>query len=153
MIRKALLIVCGVLLVATIALTAAGFIRPTVAEWRTASSTAWVSAKPGTLQAAFDPDSPYLSGGGIVLIDPGGGGWWSREWLIDAGVDPYGGGHLFVGAWLPLLVLAGAVWLLARPMIRARRRRPGSCVTCGYDLTGNTSGRCPECGTAATGTP
>jgi hypothetical protein len=23
----------------------------------------------------------------------------------------------------------------------------GHCQTCGYDLTGNTSGRCPECGT------
>ena len=29
------------------------------------------------------------------------------------------------------------------------RRRPyprGHCRRCGYDLTGNTSGRCPECG-------
>lgn len=24
--------------------------------------------------------------------------------------------------------------------------QPGQCVHCGYDLTGNTSGRCPECG-------
>lgn len=23
---------------------------------------------------------------------------------------------------------------------------PGRCIRCGYDLTGNTSGRCPECG-------
>jgi hypothetical protein len=31
-----------------------------------------------------------------------------------------------------------------------RERRwhpPGHCQTCGYDLTGNVSGRCPECGT------
>jgi uncharacterized paraquat-inducible protein A len=27
------------------------------------------------------------------------------------------------------------------------RRRRGLCVKCGYDLTGNTSGVCPECGT------
>jgi hypothetical protein len=31
-----------------------------------------------------------------------------------------------------------------------RRRQPqfpgGCCRACGYDLTGNTSGRCPECG-------
>lgn len=26
------------------------------------------------------------------------------------------------------------------------RRSRGLCVRCGYDLTGNTSGRCPECG-------
>lgn len=28
------------------------------------------------------------------------------------------------------------------------RARPGHCRRCGYNLTGNTSGRCPECGTA-----
>ena len=27
-----------------------------------------------------------------------------------------------------------------------RRVRPGYCVGCGYDLTGNVSGVCPECG-------
>ena len=27
-----------------------------------------------------------------------------------------------------------------------RKPRPGHCRSCGYDLTGNTSGRCPECG-------
>jgi predicted RNA-binding Zn-ribbon protein involved in translation (DUF1610 family) len=29
---------------------------------------------------------------------------------------------------------------------RRKRRRPGHCSRCGYDLTGNVSGRCPECG-------
>jgi len=29
-----------------------------------------------------------------------------------------------------------------------RPARPGACRACGYDLTGNTSGVCPECGTA-----
>jgi hypothetical protein len=24
--------------------------------------------------------------------------------------------------------------------------KPDACVTCGYNLTGNESGRCPECG-------
>jgi predicted RNA-binding Zn-ribbon protein involved in translation (DUF1610 family) len=28
----------------------------------------------------------------------------------------------------------------------SRRRRMGLCASCGYDLTGITSGRCPECG-------
>ena len=27
--------------------------------------------------------------------------------------------------------------------------RPGCCRTCGYNLTGNTAGRCPECGAEA----
>jgi len=29
---------------------------------------------------------------------------------------------------------------------RDRRRMPGLCVKCGYDLRGNASGVCPECG-------
>ena len=33
--------------------------------------------------------------------------------------------------------------------IRYNRWRAGKCcLTCGYNLTGNTSGVCPECGTA-----
>jgi len=32
------------------------------------------------------------------------------------------------------------------PARRWRRRRRGLCVRCGYDLTGNVSGVCPECG-------
>ena len=27
-----------------------------------------------------------------------------------------------------------------------RRRKKGLCIKCGYDLTGNVSGVCPECG-------
>jgi hypothetical protein len=37
-----------------------------------------------------------------------------------------------------------AVFILA--LYRLRRRR-GHCLTCGYNLTGNISGVCPECGT------
>ncbi len=35
------------------------------------------------------------------------------------------------------------------PWRRHRRRRRGRCVRCGYDLTGNLSGVCPECGGSA----
>jgi hypothetical protein len=38
---------------------------------------------------------------------------------------------------------------LLRMAIRTRiRQRRGLCIPCGYNLTGNTSGICPECGTA-----
>lgn len=49
-----------------------------------------------------------------------------------------------------LLVLFG-VWplavLLPAPLRLAYRRKRGRCLVCGYDLKGNVSGRCPECGT------
>jgi hypothetical protein len=44
--------------------------------------------------------------------------------------------------WMPLLAAAFPTALtLAR-----RRPLPGHCQECGYDLTGNVSGVCPECG-------
>lgn len=44
-----------------------------------------------------------------------------------------------------LSALAVAPWRIAA---WHRRRKPGCCTACGYDLTGNVSGRCPECGRA-----
>jgi hypothetical protein len=37
--------------------------------------------------------------------------------------------------------------LIRGPMRRWKRRRNGLCINCGYNLTGNVSGVCPECGT------
>ena len=47
------------------------------------------------------------------------------------------------------LYAAYPAYALARGSICHRHRlRSGCCITCGYNLTGNVSGRCPECGTA-----
>ena len=48
--------------------------------------------------------------------------------------------------WIPLAV-AGIPTLFLTWRDR-RRPVPGRCVMCNYDLTGNVSGRCPECGTS-----
>ena len=41
-----------------------------------------------------------------------------------------------------------AWWSRTRPRnLCVRRQLNGQCATCGYDLTGNVSGVCPECGT------
>lgn len=51
--------------------------------------------------------------------------------------------------WIPLLLAILATttsWMLARRW----QIPPGYCVNCGYDLTGNVTGRCPECGTIVT---
>lgn len=50
---------------------------------------------------------------------------------------------------IPALCLgAYPLLIIARACQRWRRLRKGLCVACGYDLTGNVSGVCPECGTA-----
>ena len=59
--------------------------------------------------------------------------------------------------WAVVLLTAvlPALWVILWRRRRAVRRRAqaGLCGKCGYDLTGNTTGVCPECGTAvATGT-
>jgi hypothetical protein len=41
-------------------------------------------------------------------------------------------------------------WILIGFRRYRRRLRRGNCLRCGYDLTGNTSGLCPECGTRVT---
>ncbi len=46
--------------------------------------------------------------------------------------------------WIPFLIAAVPTAFL---FYRDRRRPgPGHCQSCGYDLTGNVSGVCPECG-------
>ena len=53
--------------------------------------------------------------------------------------------------WVPLSALSTppAIALIRGPVRRWRRRRKGCCVRCGYDLTGNVTGVCPECGGVA----
>ena len=58
--------------------------------------------------------------------------------------------HVRISLWL-VAMLSGAypaVAFVRGPLRRRRRRRRGLCVRCAYDLTGNKSGVCPECGQA-----
>ncbi len=45
-----------------------------------------------------------------------------------------------------VLALSGTIPFALGPTKRWRRKRRGCCVDCGYNLSGNRSGRCPECG-------
>ncbi len=49
-----------------------------------------------------------------------------------------------VPLWIPVVVLGLAALVFWR---YDRAPAPGHCQKCGYDLTGNVSGTCPECGT------
>lgn len=54
----------------------------------------------------------------------------------------WGGTLLSLPLWIPLGLAALALWRAwAKPCRRIESRCP-----CGYELTGNISGRCPECG-------
>lgn len=60
-------------------------------------------------------------------------------WIIF--ITPF---HRVAGMLGSFLALGGAL-LLCRALFRPWHP-PGYCQNCGYDLTGNVSGRCPECG-------
>ena len=67
------------------------------------------------------------------------GGWPFRTWAI--------GVPFWALVFLPTLLLAASAMISGRTFRRHRRLSRGLCLTCGYNLTGNTSGVCPECGT------
>ena len=56
--------------------------------------------------------------------------------------------------WYPIILFSiyPTIAFIRGPLRRHRRRRKGECIGCGYDLTGNESGVCPECG-SKTGQP
>ncbi len=71
---------------------------------------------------------------GIVL--PSNRAWRKTLYEINYGV----------ATLLPLLFAFGCFALQVALRLK-RRMHNGLCSKCAYDLTGNTSGRCPECGT------
>jgi hypothetical protein len=64
-------------------------------------------------------------------IHPGEGEW---DWSVPIWLMP-----VLFAAYPTIAFIRG-------PFRRYRRRRKGLCLRCGYDLTGNVSGVCPECG-------
>ena len=85
--------------------------------------------------------------------------WWFNEyvprpqvpllrtlWLPRLG--PEGWSNLSVPLWMPTAIFGFAA---CRPLNfhrRRKRKKLGLCVKCGYDLTGNITGTCSECGEA-----
>jgi hypothetical protein len=59
-------------------------------------------------------------------------------WSLVTGID----GRMTI---VILLLAAPVYWLVSLPF-RHKPFAPGRCKVCGYDLTGNASGTCPECG-------
>jgi hypothetical protein len=91
-----------------------------------------VSPGPKTNSNSYSPAAPWYRYYGLGL-----------PWYL---WKSYPGSHRFqciVPLWILLListVFTGILW-------RIDRHPKGFCSRCGYNLTGNTSGICPECGT------
>ncbi len=95
-------------------------------------------------------------GGDVTVVGPGG--YTTQSFSKITFRDPTGmsrfgyvvpHGPVWSGIVLNSLVGAVGVWLMAvlpGAVRRARYRRRGRCVACGYDLAGVDGGVCPECG-------
>jgi len=70
-------------------------------------------------------------------------GSWKTAW---AGTDRTADWSVTVPLWAVALAFAVRPAWCAAAWHRSARRRPGHCGKCGYDLTANVSGVCPECG-------
>ena len=101
-------------------------------------------------------------GGGCLGISScsahDGDGWILEPYLGDVGlgfiwpkyVSNKTGKYPYTLVILPPWILLPAFAIPTAILLYRDRRRipPGHCQKCGYNLTGNTSGKCPECGTA-----
>ena len=73
--------------------------------------------------------------------------WWFRitRYKHPAGFTRWNA-TVYVRPTFAVLVAYPTVAFIRGPFRRWRRRRKGLCLKCGYDLTGNESGACSECG-------
>jgi hypothetical protein len=71
-----------------------------------------------------------------------------RQWYFSASFSPQTEIILQFPLWgIVALSLLLPTYASARVLKRRKWLRTGRCASCGYYLTGNTSGICPECGT------
>ncbi|MFH1419849.1 MAG: hypothetical protein ABII12_16365 [Planctomycetota bacterium] len=112
----------------------------------------------------------WMNGGGIAVIDgnvpmrfvprrwhvrwywfQGRWRWWPMARTYTPPVPALGAPAVQSYYWLPLWPVFVIIAIPTAFLCWRDRRRipPGHCEKCGYDLTGNESGKCPECGTAA----
>lgn len=77
-------------------------------------------------------------GQSIAVPDPSTG-----KWIITKHV--FGTYYMEIFPWFASVPF---VWRVMWAIRREARRREGTCLHCGYNLTGNLSGVCPECGAA-----
>ncbi len=103
----------------------------------------YVGAYCGLVVVVLKHESTWLASMGLPGITSRLGFEWPTLYCRLSGQ----GGNFFIMLmpfWLLLLLFAcPTAWLFFRDR---RCPPPGHCKTCGYNLTGNLSGICPECG-------
>ena len=90
------------------------------------------------------PERPYTE----VAKDGRWGFRWWRRTIGQAGTRPRATGFAVVMPLWPITFLSmtlPSIWIVQWRK-RRRRSRLNLCPQCSYDLTANTSGTCPECG-------
>jgi hypothetical protein len=106
---------------------------------------------PPAARAAYRWDRPSA---GDAMIDRGTLMRWLGFGLISLNRAGTAGWRVWMPHWPFVLLtslLPSTAWALRRRRrLLAYRQSRRMCLHCGYNLTGNTSGVCPECGTQTT---
>ena len=72
-------------------------------------------------------------------------------WFFSLSPSQYGNKYLQISLSvldiiIPVMLYGLLTYWLSPVHVEHRRRKKGLCINCGYNLTGNLSGICPECG-------
>ena len=122
-------------LVACVVILGAWLVSGRYAVWYDTGETA-LSLWSGAL--TISADSKHTGFWVIILAHEF---YWTPELTLPT---PTMGFLLLIPRWIPFLLIAIPTFIAWR---RDRKPPPGHCA-CGYNLTGNVSGRCSECGAA-----
>ncbi|MHC4696715.1 MAG: hypothetical protein ACYTFA_08240 [Planctomycetota bacterium] len=150
MIHKALTILTAATAVVVLALGLVSYRRgvPDDALWVSSlvkKSRVQVAIVEGTVYAVYTVPRGERSAPESQAIFAGFSFKQTTIWATGGGVLARGIGFPFWAIVVPLS-LYPCMALVRGPVRRRHRRLTGRCLTCGYGLTGNVSGICPECG-------
>ena len=104
----------------------------------------WVDIGAGTISYTYYSVFASIDDGSTLVSSIERRGWWTTRWLPKAVHYGTEGGTITVPMWIP--VVATVSLALGLHLFTRRQLKRGFCPACGYNLTGNVSGRCPECG-------
>ncbi len=126
-----------------------------VVQWGLSQFWAWgyleTTSFPFTVCGIGDGSLVYAN---LIGPAPRFSGWFVRESTEDMNWKPQWEGNpglrvITLPLWIPFALTLLVFFVLPKAFLRWRERYRiplHCCQKCGYDLTGNVSGICPECG-------